>query len=91
MPGQRTGQKNPKDIHFELNEHGIPPDLNVHDLEYGKGERKRRHLVCYSDKQARILKTKQRWYMDGTFKIVKNHLCNCIQFTPSFVLGVRKK
>ena len=91
MPGQRTGQKNPKDIHFELNEHGIPPDLNVHDLEYGKGERKRRHLVCYSDKQARILKTKQRWYMDGTFKIVKKPFVQLYTIHSFIRVGGQKK
>ena len=63
--------QNPQDLNFDLVESGIPDDLNVHDFEIGKGAKKRRHIICYSDKQARILSTAQRWYMDGTFKIVK--------------------
>jgi hypothetical protein len=27
--------------------------------------------VCYTDKQAQLLRAAKRWYMDGTFSIVK--------------------
>ena len=43
----------------------------MHDVEIGKGEIKRRHLTYYTDKQAKLLTTRLCWYMDGTFKLVK--------------------
>ena len=45
----------------------------------------------YSDKQARILKTKQRWYMDGTFKIVKKPFVQLYTIHSFIRVGGQKK
>jgi hypothetical protein len=81
---------NPKDLNFELAEGGVPPDLNVCDIFIGKNN-KRRHLVCYTDKQARLLGTRQRLYMDSTFKIVKKPFVQLYTIHSFIRVGNKKK
>jgi hypothetical protein len=69
---EKTRAANPKDLSFEIDDNGIPEGLNVWDVHTGHGDRKQRHIICYTDKQVRLLATSRWWYMDGTFKIVKN-------------------
>jgi hypothetical protein len=37
----------------------------------GRGVTRRRHLIFANKKQLEILKTCHRWYVDGTFKLVR--------------------
>ena len=76
--------RHPVDLDFKLQETGIPKNLKRHDVDIGKGESKRRHTICYTDKQAKLLTTRKRWYMDRTFTIVKKHLCSSGQSMASF-------
>ena len=34
------------------------------------GNVKRRHIVCFTNKQVPVLKNSKRWYIDGTFRII---------------------
>lgn len=63
----KTRPKNPKTLDFSFEDDGIPDGLNLHDVVTAK----RRHIVCFTNKQARLLKNAKRWYMDGTFSIIK--------------------
>lgn len=82
---------NPKDLNFELAENGILPALNVRDIEIGKGDNKRWHLVCFTDEQASLLGTRQRLYMDGTFKIVKKPFVQLYNIHSFIRIGNQKK
>ncbi|EFX77884.1 hypothetical protein DAPPUDRAFT_105736 [Daphnia pulex] len=57
---EKTRPANPKDLSFEIGDNGIPEGLNVWDVYTGHGDRKRRHIICYTDKQARLLATSRR-------------------------------
>ncbi len=56
---------NPKNLDFELVESAFPPG-------FFKGEvkvKKQRHFLFASDEQLKLLKTAERWYVDGTFRL----------------------
>jgi hypothetical protein len=43
-------------------------------MRFGVREREKRHLIFATRKQLRLLKRIKRWYLDGTFRLVKkNH------------------
>jgi len=52
---EKTRPANPEDLSFELDDNGIPEGLNVCDVDIGHGNQKRRHIICYTDKQARLI------------------------------------
>ena len=83
--------RHPADLNFKLQENGIPENLNVHYVEIGKGETKRRHLICFIDKQAKLLTIRKRWYMDGTFKIVKQPFVQLWTIHGFIRSGLQKK
>lgn len=60
---------NPKNLDFDLVKKAIPKNFNHFNIDVDNG--KARHLLFFSDAQLKLLKTTKRWYLDGTFSIVK--------------------
>eukprot|EP00794_Sanderia_malayensis_P008565 gene8565-biopygen6851 len=59
--------KEPTDLDFTLNTEHIPADFLSADVKLNGA----RHLVFATSSQLCLLKNAKTWYMDGTFKIVK--------------------
>lgn len=64
---QKMRPKEPTDIDFTLNTDHIPADFLRADVKLNGA----RHLVFATSDQLCLLKNAKTWYMDGTFKIVK--------------------
>lgn len=57
----------PVNLTFEINEEHIP--LNFLQYEISVGDR--RHLLFATQKQLQLLAKSKRWYVGGTFKVVR--------------------
>ena len=64
---QKMRPAEPRDLDFELEESHIPDDFFRKDLRVDG----QRHLLFATEKMLNLLSTAKTWYMDGTFKIVK--------------------
>ncbi|XP_076059340.1 uncharacterized protein LOC143035960 [Oratosquilla oratoria] len=64
---QKMQPAEPQDLDFEIDEGHIPEDFLRKDLHvYGK-----RHLLFATEKMLNLLSLSKTWYMDRTFKVVK--------------------
>ncbi|KAK4027776.1 hypothetical protein OUZ56_016823 [Daphnia magna] len=57
MARAKTRPVNPKTLDFSFEDDGIPDGLTFHDMVTGRSSIMCRHKVCYTIKQARLLKT----------------------------------
>ena len=65
---QKTRPRHPTTLdNFEVNCHFIPDILDTWQLQVGE----RIHVIWSSKKQRELLSTSKTWYMDGTFRLVK--------------------
>ena len=64
---QKMRPAEPTDLEFEGNENHIPEDFLKSDLKIDG----RRHLVFVTQSMLDLLSKSKTWYVDGTFKVVK--------------------
>ncbi|KAK4027890.1 hypothetical protein OUZ56_017031 [Daphnia magna] len=64
----KTRPKNPKTLDFSFEDDGIPDGLNLHDVVTAK----RRHIVCFTNKQARLLENAKRWTQKDYIRVLKH-------------------
>jgi hypothetical protein len=60
---------NPPKIDFELVKKVLPKEFQVHEINSKKPGRA---LVFFTEHQMELLKRAKRWFLDGTFRIVKS-------------------
>ncbi|XP_028408207.1 uncharacterized protein LOC114530782 [Dendronephthya gigantea] len=65
---QKTRPQEPTDLEFEVDERHIPDDFLQADVKVGG----RRHLIFSTPEMIALLKQAKVWYMDATFKVVKD-------------------
>lgn len=65
--GGKRMPSHPKDLNFVLNHHALPPDFLRGDIRVDDA----RHLLFATDTQMKLLSTAKRWYVDGTFKLIR--------------------
>jgi hypothetical protein len=83
---EKSRPPNAEDISFEIDDNGLPEGFIVCDVYRRPGDRKRRHILCYTYKQVRLLATSQRSYMDRTFKTERDRSCSYRPSMPSSAL-----
>ena len=59
--------EDPTDLEFKLNEDCLPENFLRADVQAGR----KRHLVFATDAQLQQLVRARTWYLDGTFKLVR--------------------
>ncbi|XP_038055816.1 uncharacterized protein LOC119727820 [Patiria miniata] len=59
------------DLDFEVATHFLPADFFQKDVRVGSAH----HLIFYTPDQLELLDRAKTWYLDGTFKLVKQPLC----------------
>ena len=59
--------EDPTDLEFQLNEDCLPENFLQADVQAGR----KRHLVFATDAQLQQLVRARTWYLDGTFKLVR--------------------
>lgn len=64
---QKFRPKDPSDLDFEIDQHHIPQNFLQADVKV----RNRRHLVFSTPEMLSLLIRARVWYMDATFKVVK--------------------
>lgn len=65
---QKTRPQDPTDLEFEVDQRHIPDNFLQADVKVGD----RRHLVFSTPGMISLLKQAKVWYMDATFKVVKD-------------------
>ncbi|XP_076084489.1 uncharacterized protein LOC143055241 [Mytilus galloprovincialis] len=65
---QKLRPEEPHDLYFELAYNFVPPGFTAKDIHVDFY----RHLVFFTDQQLKVLSTARSWYLDGTFKVVRN-------------------
>jgi hypothetical protein len=65
---EKVRPRDPRDLDFELATDFIPDNFLRDDVKVDN----KRHLVFVSDRMISVLGRAKRWYMDATFKIVKD-------------------
>lgn len=65
---QKTRPQDPTDLEFEVDQRHIPDSFLQADVRVGD----RRHLVFSTPGMISLLKQAKVWYMDATFKVVKD-------------------
>lgn len=61
----------PTDLHFTLDRPNMPKHFLRGDILVGPEGQQQRHLIFSTKKQLRLLREMKRWYLDGTFRLVK--------------------
>ena len=61
----------PTDLHFSMDLQNMPKHFLRGDILVGPEGRQQRHLIFATKKQLRLLRAMKRWYLDGTFRLVK--------------------
>lgn len=65
---QKSRPEEPSNLDFELNEDHVPGDFLRSDVKVDG----RRHLVFATENMLNLLTKSKVWYIDGTFKVVKD-------------------
>lgn len=63
--------KHPANLEFDLEMNNIPLDFLLRDIQVGSDQDKDPFLLFCTEK-LEIMSACKRWYMDGTFKLVKH-------------------
>ncbi|XP_052277283.1 uncharacterized protein LOC127876247 [Dreissena polymorpha] len=71
---QRLRLEDPQTIYFELQKDYIPEGFFKGEIRVGG----MRHLIFATYEHLRLLKTSLRWYLDGTFKVVRKPFDNLL-------------
>ena len=58
----------PKDLNFDLETDKLPADFLLEDITVGE----KRHLLFATAAQLNLLARARRWYIDGTFWVVRS-------------------
>jgi hypothetical protein len=66
---EKTRPKNPDSLDFDLIEDCLPEGFLVGDIRVG--EPARRHLMFATQEQLTLLGSSKVWYIDGTFRVVR--------------------
>lgn len=97
---QKMRPNDPTDLDFELHQDSIPDEFLQSDLQV----KDRRHLIFATTQQLLALNRARTWYVDGTFKLIREPFKqllsinafiksgNCIKQVPLiFVMMSEKK
>lgn len=72
-----TRTKHPTTLDFDLNIDNIPEDFIKDDIRV---DRTRNHIIFVIENQIQLISKTKTWYIDGTFKLIKDTFKQLVSF-----------